>query len=589
MSCGCPKIERTGLWTPNPSFNRPSSDIQFGENIDCYMKRSSGGVYAEQNVLGPKPPDRIENTSLTTDSEANVREQLRLTPESTRTATNWTATVGGQSIETAIPGVVFNASTGNISGQVAESHRGKNYAVLVTAYDGTGPIDAREFNFYPKDGSKEDTLRFVLPLVGTGARITSDFGLRTAPARGASKEHKGIDMSCTEGLGDVVASADGIVRRVGPANGFGNWVHIDHHDSSGKLVATTLYAHMHRNEIYVTVGQRVSAGQKIAKEGNAGIGSGAHLHFELHRGGYKNPVDPVPYFSGEGIQVPTNTSSEMSPEGTATPTGFRPRDHETPGLERPAAPGMTAGESNTAPCASNPNSPTPENLPPGLTNPEGVDPSQPSGIDEAAAAESDTQAEGNDIEEAPAENVSELPETEQKNPCIGTTGKLYSPSVIRSIIEEECAAAGLDSEDATLLKNIARIESTYNPYATNPRSSATGLFQMLNETAKQNYAAIGIPEPTCEQRCDPRLAVKAQIEWYKREWLKYWTNFISSGKTTINGPIKPTAHSGSSAPFYAGLSKSEFLYGLIHHDGVGNATNGVDAGGVAYWRRRMQS
>ena len=172
MSCGCPKIERTGLWTPVPGFDRPGTDIQFGENIDCFMKRS-GSTYNEQNVVGPKPVDRIDNTSITSDINGTVNEDFRLTPESTRTATNWTATVGGVDIETAIPDLQLDASTGLLSGTVRDTFRGKNYAVLVTASDGSGAIDAREYNFYPKDGTKEDTIRFVLPLVGTGARITS--------------------------------------------------------------------------------------------------------------------------------------------------------------------------------------------------------------------------------------------------------------------------------------------------------------------------------------------------------------------------------------------------------------------------------
>ena len=110
---------------------------------------------------------------------------------------------------------------------------------------------------------------------------------------------------------------------------------------------------------------------------------------------------------------------------------------------------------------------------------------------------------------------------------------------------------------------------------------------MLNRTADEYYSRIGHPNPSCEQRTDPRLSVKAQIAWMKREWFKYWDEFTSSGKTKVAGrTITATAFSGS-GPFYTGLSKAEFLYGLIHHDGVGNAQNGIDKGGVRYWRSRM--
>lgn len=569
MSCGCPKIERTGLWTPVPGFDRPGTDIQFGENIDCFAKRS-GSSYGEQNVLGPKPVDRIDNTSITSDINGTVNEDFRLTPESTRTATNWTATVGGVDIETAIPDLQFDASTGLLSGTVRDAFRGKNYAVLVTAYEGSDPIDAREYNFYPKDGTKEDIIRFIFPLVGTGARITSPFGPRRSPTQMASRNHPGVDISCTEGLGDIVASADGVVTMIGPARGFGNWIHIDHFDSSNRKVATTLYAHMHLNTVTVRVGQRVSAGQKIAVEGNAGIGTGAHLHFEIHKGRYKNPVDPVPYLSGGPISVPVNTSDEMSPEGTATPSPeTRTRNN---GLT-----GMAAGESQTAECAPDPN---------------GTNTSAPSGIDESVAANTiNTQAAGNDLEPNTPENIEAVADSDEaKNPCIGITGRQYTPDEIRAIIRAECAAAGLDNDDADFLINIARIESSFNPYATNPTSSATGLFQMLNATAQENFTAIGYPNPTCEQRTNPELAVKAQIEWFRRFWLPQWNRFVASNKTKIVGKdISSTQFSGpnSSGQFYAGLTKSEFLYGLIHHDGVGNAVDGIDRGGVAYWRRRM--
>ncbi len=311
------------------------------------------------------------------------------------------------------------------------------------------------------------------------------------------------------------------------------------------------------------------------------------MHFELHRGGYKNPVDPVPYFSGQPVTVPNDATDELSPEGTATPSGgTTTRDN---GLA-----GMAAGESNTANCPPNPNGSEPSNIAGQVDRPTdqpGTDASVPGTADEEAASNTDVvpPAEGNDLDPDVPDNVKALEESDVSNKCKGVTGQPYSQNEIRNIIRQECAAAGLDTEDATFLINIAKIESSFNPYATNPTSSATGLFQMLDGTASQNYAAIGIAAPTCEQRADPRLSVRAQIAWYKREWLTYWNNFEGSNRSRINGPIQPSAHSGAFAPFYAGLSKSEFLYGLIHHDGVGNATNGIDKGGLAYWRKKMLS
>lgn len=71
--------------------------------------------------------------------------------------------------------------------------------------------------------------------------------------------------------------------------GYGNMVVIDH---GGGVVG--LYAH--NSEVYVKVGDRVNAGQIIARMGNSGNSYGAtgiHLHFELQINGKK--VNPLLY------------------------------------------------------------------------------------------------------------------------------------------------------------------------------------------------------------------------------------------------------------------------------------------------------
>src|SRR5690625_6912565 len=67
------------------------------------------------------------------------------------------------------------------------------------------------------------------------------------------------------------------------------YVVIISHSINGKSY-TTLYAHL--NSQSVSVGQSVSQGQEIAKSGNTGASTGPHLHFEIHQGGYGNPVNP---------------------------------------------------------------------------------------------------------------------------------------------------------------------------------------------------------------------------------------------------------------------------------------------------------
>jgi hypothetical protein len=134
----------------------------------------------------------------------------------------------------------------------------------------------------------------------------------------------------------------------------------------------------------------------------------------------------------------------------------------------------------------------------------------------------------------------------------------------------------LDASDKEFFLTLAKVESSYDPYAKNPNTSATGLYQMVNSTAAKYFAKIGI-SPTCENRCNIEYATEAMIRFYKDEILKYYKDFQLSGGTKMAGKtIKQTPHSAS----YSTLSKAVFCYGLIHHDGIGNAINGKDVQGV---------
>jgi murein DD-endopeptidase MepM/ murein hydrolase activator NlpD len=96
--------------------------------------------------------------------------------------------------------------------------------------------------------------------------------------------HKGVDLSAPMGT-DIFAAMDGQVVISGHQKEYGNYVAVDH----GNGVAT-LYAHCNRN--FVTVGETVHRGQKIAEVGRTGNATGPHLHFELRLDGV--PQNPLP-------------------------------------------------------------------------------------------------------------------------------------------------------------------------------------------------------------------------------------------------------------------------------------------------------
>lgn len=137
----------------------------------------------------------------------------------------------------------------------------------------------------------------VLPAVGS---FTSGFGHRWGAM------HSGIDIANANGT-PILAVTDGVVKDAGPAQGFGNWVRIMSDDGT-----MTVYGHV--ETIDVQVGDRVSAGQKIAGMGNLGYSTGTHLHFEVEENGSK--VDPIVWLAQKGLQLPGAGSASASSLGS---------------------------------------------------------------------------------------------------------------------------------------------------------------------------------------------------------------------------------------------------------------------------------
>ena len=89
----------------------------------------------------------------------------------------------------------------------------------------------------------------------------------------------------------------GVVLQAGPASGFGLAVYIQHDNGD-----VTVYGHM--DEILVSAGQVVQAGDLIALVGNRGQSTGPHLHFEVRAGGMDGEkIDPQAWLAERGVQL----------------------------------------------------------------------------------------------------------------------------------------------------------------------------------------------------------------------------------------------------------------------------------------------
>ena len=157
--------------------------------------------------------------------------------------------------------------------------------------EGGGDNDGNNESEGDGDGSSDSVQK---PMKDGTYTKTSDYGPRNTGVPGASTWHKGVDFAAPVGT-PIYAAADGSVVAAGSANGFGQWIVIDHMLGGKKY--STVYGHMPARTFKVKKGDKVTAGQHIAGVGAEGIGSGPHLHFEVWDGGrfaggkHINPLD----------------------------------------------------------------------------------------------------------------------------------------------------------------------------------------------------------------------------------------------------------------------------------------------------------
>ena len=114
-------------------------------------------------------------------------------------------------------------------------------------------------------------------------RISSRFGVNESVR---DHTHTGLDIAASNGT-SIYAAADGVVTYAQyNSGGYGNLVKISHGNG-----VESYYGHC--SQLYVTVGQTVKAGDKIAAVGSTGHSTGNHLHFEIRIN--NTPVNPQKY------------------------------------------------------------------------------------------------------------------------------------------------------------------------------------------------------------------------------------------------------------------------------------------------------
>lgn len=130
-----------------------------------------------------------------------------------------------------------------------------------------------------QEAHKGEKVEFTSPVVGASV-VTSGFGHRVAPTKGASTNHAGVDLGARSGdsTPPIVASASGIVLFSGEKQGYGHTVMIGHADGS-----YTLYGHLTGTNM-PKIGAEVAQGAVIGEMGASGRATGIHLHYEQRKG-----------------------------------------------------------------------------------------------------------------------------------------------------------------------------------------------------------------------------------------------------------------------------------------------------------------
>ncbi|MFE0701648.1 transglycosylase family protein [Streptomyces sp. NPDC058872] len=143
----------------------------------------------------------------------------------------------------------------------------------------------------PRPETKPAGTRYSAPV---SASIGTRYGTRGASW--SSGYHTGVDFPVPTGT-SVKAVAGGRIVSAGWGGAYGYQIVLRHDD--GRY---SQYGHL--SALTVREGQRVEAGQRIARSGSTGNSTGPHLHFEVRTGpGYGSDIDPLAYLRARGVPL----------------------------------------------------------------------------------------------------------------------------------------------------------------------------------------------------------------------------------------------------------------------------------------------
>lgn len=153
---------------------------------------------------------------------------------------------------------------------------------------------------------------------------------RVHPVTGQVRPHRGEDWGAPSGT-PIPAAGDGKVVFKDSMSGYGYVVVLEH--ANGTEIVHTLYAHM-STASPLALGSAVVKGASVGPCGSTGIGTGAHLHFEVLRNGTRGHPNLV-----QGHATVNPRGFDIS--GLTHPDGETSTDSSAAPVEQPTAAGAT--------------------------------------------------------------------------------------------------------------------------------------------------------------------------------------------------------------------------------------------------------
>lgn len=290
----------------NPQIGPNPNNVRAGQQLRCDEITAIPAAIAP---VSPEPARDISDTIAPTSDRVRIWDRLAECESTSR----WNVNTGNGYYG----GLQFSQNSWEFVGGTGRPHEASKEVQIEMA---ERLLSKQGWNAWPKcsyeQGLRNEPAREDIPVRTVAAAVETDTDVEVSAASAdwvhpfpelarcssgyhsdRRPDHNGIDMSNRAIGSPVLAIASGVVRKSGPANGYGQVVVIEHDGIFAE------YGHVRAGSLAVNAGDTVVAGQQIAEVGNEGTSTGPHLHFELATSFFGSSINPTPFMRDRGVTL----------------------------------------------------------------------------------------------------------------------------------------------------------------------------------------------------------------------------------------------------------------------------------------------